>query len=203
MDPLCGWCYGFSDVMQQMQEKYKGEYAFTVIPGGMITGSRVAPISEMAKYILNSYKGVEGYSGVKFGEPYLDLLRDGKEISNSEPSCRAIHVFKQKQEEKALDFAHELQLKIFRDGKSWNDESTFREVAEQFGLKGDEFIAETETEESRYGTQQEFQWVQAAGITGFPCTILEKGGKYYMLAQGYKPLEMVEEVLENINRSEQ
>lgn len=201
MDPLCGWCYGFSNVMQQLQEKYKDTYDFQVIPGGMITGSRVAPVSEMANYILGAYHRVEEGTGVKFGEPYLDLLREGTEINNSEPPCRAIHTFREQHPEKALDFAHKLQLKMFLEGKSWNSDETYRELATEFGLDGDAFVKDMNTEESKYGTQQDFQWVQGAGISGFPCTVLQAGGKYYMLAQGYKPLEAVEEVLTNVNKS--
>lgn len=201
MDPLCGWCYGFSNVMQQLQEKYKGPYEFQVIPGGMITGPRVAPVSEMANYILGAYHRVEEYAGVKFGEPYLDVLREGTEISNSEPPCRAIHTFREIMPEKVLDFTHQLQHKMFFEGKSWNSDETYRELATEFGLDADEFITAMNTEENKYGTQQDFQWVQGAGINGFPCLVIQTGGKYYMLAQGYKPLEAVEEVLANVNNS--
>lgn len=201
MDPLCGWCYGFSNVMQQLREKYKDTYDFQVIPGGMITGQRVAPVSEMADYILGAYKRVEDLAGVKFGEPYLDLLREGTEMNNSEPPCRAIHTFREMIPEKVLSFTHQLQLKMFLEGKSWNSDDTYRELATEFDIDPDEFITNMHSEESKYGTQQDFQWVQAAGISGFPCTVVQTGGKYYMLAQGYKPLEIVEEVLTNVNKS--
>ena len=201
MDPLCGWCYGFSNVMQQFEEKYKDTYDFQVIPGGMITGERVAPVSEMANYILGAYKRVEDTAGVTFGEPYLDLLRAGTEISNSEPPCRAMHTFREMHPEKIIDFTHELQLAIFRDGKSCNDNNTYKELATSFGLNGDEFVAAMNTEEIKYGTQQDFQWVQGAGISGFPCLVIQLEGKYYMIAQGYKPLEAIEEVLQNVNKS--
>jgi putative protein-disulfide isomerase len=154
MDPLCGWCYGFSGVMQELQGKYKDTLVFKVIPGGMITGERVAPVAAMANYILGAYKRVEEYTGALFGEPYLDMLRAGTEISNSEPPCRAIHTFSAQYPERALDFTHQLQLKIFRDGKSWNEESTYRELAVYFGIDADKFIQDMDTEENRYGTHK-------------------------------------------------
>lgn len=197
MDPLCGWCYGFSNVMQELEEKYADDFDFRVISGGMITGSRVGPVSNMAEYILSAYKRVEEYTGAIFGEPYLDHLRKGTDINNSEPPCRAIYTFAQIKPELALDFAHALQLKQFQEGKSFNDENTYRELATTFGIDADKFIASMNTEESKYGTQQEFQWVQAAGINGFPCTVLQKNDEqYYLLAQGYQPLATVESTLE-------
>jgi putative protein-disulfide isomerase len=198
MDPLCGWCYGFSPVLQQLKEKYAGDFDFRVVTGGMITGARVAPVAEMAGYILGAYKRVEEYTGVTFGEPYLDMLRKGTEISNSEPPCRAIYTFGQMQPEHVTEFAHEVQLALFVAGKSLNDDETYRELAAAFNIDGDRFFEKMNTEESRYGTQQDFQWAKAAGITGFPCTVLDTNGKYYMLAQGYRPLADVEQVLQSV-----
>jgi hypothetical protein len=58
-DALCGWCYGFSPVMQQLQEKYAGKLEFEVLSGGMIMGLRAGPIGEVAAYIEKAYPDVE------------------------------------------------------------------------------------------------------------------------------------------------
>lgn len=198
MDPLCGWCYGFSNVMQELEKKYAADFDFRIIVGGMITGERVGPVSNMSNYILGAYKRVEDFSGAKFGEPYLDFLRDGSDINNSEPPCRAIYAFGQMQPDKMVDFAHALQLKHFVDGKSFNDENTYRELAAAFRLNADEFIDSMNSEDVKYGTQQDFQWVKAAGIEGFPCTVLHYADQYYLLAQGFQKMESVEKVIESI-----
>lgn len=187
MDPLCGWCYGFSPVVTALYEAYHSAFDFRVISGGMITGARVAPVSEMAGYILNAYKRVEEYTGVVFGEPYLDRLREGVEMNDSEPGCRAMHTASQLAPDRALQYAHLLQKAIFLDGESWNDVAVFASVAAKLGIDRDMFSEAWSSEVMRYGTQQEFQWVQAAGITGFPCSVLQKEDQYYLLAQGYQP----------------
>ena len=196
MDPLCGWCFGFSPVILKIRDVYKGILDVQVTPGGMVTGARVGPVSVMTDYVLNAYKRVEEYSGVKFGEPYLGMLRKGTEIQDSEPPCRAIYTFRQAHPEQALDFAHELQLKQFHEGKSFNDAGTYKELARQFSIEPEEFVEIMETEESKYGTLQDFQWVQAAGITGFPCLVLQKGEEYFLVSRGFQPYEGAQEVLE-------
>jgi putative protein-disulfide isomerase len=198
MDPLCGWCYGFSHVMHQLQETYKDQLDFRVIPGGMVTGERVKPVAEIAGYVLSAYKRVEEYSGAKFGEPYLDMLRAGTEIQNSEPPCRAIVTFQNINPAEALNFAHQLQLKSFVEGKSLNDTDTYRELAIQFGIDPNVFITSMESEEMKYATTQEFQWVQAAGITGFPCTIVQKDDQYFLAARGFQPYDAIKETIEKI-----
>ena len=83
-DALCGWCYGFSPVMQQLHEKYSKEMDFTVLSGGMVTGERVGPIGQVAGYISEAYKTVEAHSGVQFGDGFLNgILKEGKAIFNS------------------------------------------------------------------------------------------------------------------------
>jgi putative protein-disulfide isomerase len=198
MDPLCGWCYGFSPVVKSLQENWRDRLNFRVITGGMITGARVEPIAAMAGYILKAYRNVEGHTGVTFGEAYLNVLRQGTAISNSEPSCRAIHAFSLQNPDLGIDFAHALQLGIFQDGHDWNNPEYFAEVAVRFGWEREAFLNIWNADAVRYSTQQEFQWVQAAGINGFPCVILEKKEQYYLVAQGYRPIDDVNQVLGKI-----
>ena len=78
-DALCGWCYGFSPVMEQFYRKQHDAVDFEVISGGMITGSRMGPIGEVAPYIRWAYKEVEEKTRVTFGEAFLkQVLEDGK-----------------------------------------------------------------------------------------------------------------------------
>src|ERR1043165_827458 len=94
MDPLCGWCFGFSSVMKQVQGAYPA-FRYQVITGGMMAGEARQPFSNLSGYVLKAYKRVEEFTGVKFGEPYLDMLREGTEMGDSGPPCRAIHAFQQ------------------------------------------------------------------------------------------------------------
>jgi putative protein-disulfide isomerase len=41
MDPLCGWCYGNSDNVLELFEKYKNEIKFEILPGGMWVGENI------------------------------------------------------------------------------------------------------------------------------------------------------------------
>lgn len=198
MDPLCGWCYGFGNVISKAQAEYKDKMQFVVKPGGMVTGLSVQPVAATADYILGAYKRVEEYAGVTFGTPYLDMLREGSEISNSEPPCRAIHTFNQLKPELSVDFAHALQKKLYVEGKSLNSDETYKELATEFGLDAEPFLADMEQEENKYGTAQEFQWVKGAGITGFPCCIIHKDDQYFLVARGYQPYEQLQNVIEKV-----
>ncbi|MGF6846805.1 putative protein-disulfide isomerase [Chitinophaga sp. W3I9] len=199
-DPLCGWCYGFTPVVQQLQERSSGNMEFNILSGGMITGDNRHPFSSMKAYIQREHTNVENATGVKFGAAFLEKLLPSEEIMDSEKPSVALTVFKQYQPENAITFAHDMQVALNYNGQSLNNDSTYRSLIKKFSLPEDEFINRLHDENYRYETQQEFQLIQNWGITGFPAAILDTGKQLYLCARGYTPLDKLEETIQNILR---
>ncbi|MBO9733210.1 MAG: DsbA family protein [Chitinophaga sp.] len=197
-DPLCGWCYGFTPVVQQLQERAGNNMTFDILSGGMITGANRHPWSSMANYIQQAHVNVENMTGVKFGANFLEKLLPSEEMMDSEKPSIALTVFKEYQPENAITFAHDMQVALNYDGLSLNNDSTYRELIKKFSLPEEEFIAKLGEEHYRYETNQEFQLIQNWGITGFPAAILDTGKQLYLCARGYTPLNKLEETIENI-----
>jgi putative protein-disulfide isomerase len=197
-DPLCGWCYGFTPVVQQLQERDNGNMEFNILSGGMITGDNRHPFSSMATYIQREHTNVEAMTGVKFGQAFLEKLLPSEEIMDSEKPSIALTVFKQYQPENAITFAHDMQVALNYNGQSLNNDSTYRTLIKKFSLPEDEFISRLHDEHYRYETNQEFQLIQNWGITGYPAAILDTGKQLYLCARGFTPLDKLEETIKNI-----
>lgn len=200
-DALCGWCYGFSPVMQRIHEKYAGRLEFEVLSGGMIMGLRAGPIGEVAPYIAKAYPDVENATGIRFGEPFLqNILAPGTAIFSSEMPGIALTVFRKHRPEQVVEFAHMLQNALYADGIELSVLENYIPLVEPFGLSGTDFIREMQSEESRYETLMEFQTVANWGVNGFPTVLLkpEHDDQYYMIARGYTPFERLETVIGKI-----
>lgn len=200
-DALCGWCYGFSPVMQQIHEKYAGRLDFEVLSGGMIMGLRAGPIGEVAAYIEKAYPDVERATGIRFGEGFLhNILRPGTAIFSSEMPGIALTVFRKHKPEQAVEFAHALQNALYFSGIELSLLENYRPLAEQFGLSGNDFVREMQAEENRYETMLEFQTVANWGVNGYPTVLLkpDHDHQYYMIARGYTPFERLDEVIGKI-----
>lgn len=200
-DALCGWCYGFSPVMQQIHEKYAGLLDFEVLSGGMIMGLRAGPIGEVAAYIERAYPDVERATSVRFGEGFLqNILRPGTAIFSSEMPGIALTVFRKHKPEQAVEFAHALQNALYFNGIELSALDNYRPLAEQFGLSGNDFVREMQAEENRYETMLEFQTVANWGVNGYPTVLLkpDHDHQYYMIARGYTPFERLDEVIGKI-----
>ncbi|KAA9338385.1 DsbA family protein [Hymenobacter busanensis] len=198
-DPLCGWCYGMSPVMQRLAEEYADRVPVAVLSGGMFTGDEVGPIRDAWGYIGQALEQVEAVTGVQFGESFRQLGAAGGYLNDSEPPSRALQVFKQ------LDplgrdtaFAHALQQAHFGDGRDLNDFATYEPLIQSFGLDVAEFKRWWDSDAARQATRHEFDVVQRMGVQGFPTLIFAHGQQGYVLARGYQPYEQIKAGLEQL-----
>lgn len=193
-DALCGWCYGFSPVMNQFHETYKDSASFEVISGGMITGNRVGPIGEVAPYISWAYKEVEKATGVQFGDTFINkTLKDGKAIFSSIPPAVALSVFKSMDTaDRSLQFASQLQHAIYFDGIEPEETESYGEIASDFGFDSAEFITKIKDSVYLQLAQKDFQFSQTLQVSGFPMVFVKIRDVYYKIGSGYLPYEQLE-----------
>ena len=198
-DALCGWCFAFSPVMQQVEQTYGDRLNIQVINGGLRTGTSVEPISSMASYILQAYKRVEEMSGVRFGEPFLNgTLKKGTMRLDSEPFARAMAIVRERKPEQALAFARLLHKLIYIDGVDPLTDAAYAPYAEQVGVPQGEFLAAMAEPRYRDMAQADFQLAQQLGATGFPALFVKLEGKLYRLTNGYVSYSELQPTLEEV-----
>lgn len=185
-DPLCGWCYGFSPVIQKFYDETAELNEVKVISGGMVTGERTGPIGEVAPYIKNAYLDVESSTGIKFGEAFLkDVLEEGSTIFTSVPPSIALAVFKDLMPEKQLQFAGDIQKAIYYDGVAPEDLQAWSERAAQYGLDQQDFHERLKSERYAQKAREDFLEAQTLGVRGFPTVFVKNGDHMHLLARGY------------------
>lgn len=192
-DALCGWCYGFSPVIEKLYNKYNDRIGFDVVSGGMRLGDSAGPISEIAGYIRKAHKDVERISGVKFGEAFLDgTLERGTAIFSSEKPAWALSVFKQYFPDKAVLFSGEIQRAIYVDGMEPDNVSAYGKYAAKFGIDANEFTKKMHEPAARLLAEKDFEQTALWDIGGFPSVIYEKEGRYFLIARGYASFDEVD-----------
>lgn len=197
-DPMCGWCYAFSNVMAQIFEEYKQHFNFRVLSGGMMIGEGAVPAHQMADYILQAYQRVEQTSGIKFGEKYLDIFRDGTYILNSELGCKAVTTIKEFAPEITYQFVKDLQNAHFVDGMSLNTSATYDYILNKYNIDLPKFNELLNSEEITAKTYGEFAFVKQLGVRGYPAVLLNHNNKFYSISAGYSHYQNIKEMLDNI-----
>ena len=194
-DAMCGWCYAFGGVIDELSLKYTDFFDFIAVSGGMVVGDRIAPIGELKDFLKNAIPRVEEYSGVKFGDKYKALVEEGSYINNSIKPAIALSAFKSMKPYESVEFAHDLQFELFYNGKSLNEKEVYLELATNFDIDGNELLARMNNEQFHKYANDDFEFVKKLGINGFPCVLGETKKGLYMLAQGYVKEEEMDKTL--------
>jgi putative protein-disulfide isomerase len=185
-DPMCGWCYGFDPVMEQVGNEWGDRFQFHVVSGGMITGDRQGIIApHMAQYILNTVPRLEKMTGMKFGDTFLAALRNGTYYASSVRPSRAMVVFRGMRPDSAIAFAHAMQKELFLHGRGLEDDATYIGLCGSLGLDGEAFIKALNDTASLVAAEENFALSARLGVSGFPAVIGVRDGKATVLTNGY------------------
>jgi putative protein-disulfide isomerase len=197
MDTMCGWCYGFSDVITEIQEKYKDVYDFNILPGGMWTGGGVKTMNNrLGDYIKGHNVSVEQLTGKKFGEGFnKNILESTSIVLDSFPGAKAVAVIQKIKGEVAFSFLKKLQEAFFVAGKDMNDLEVYTEIAESFSISREQFEKEFLSEDLTQETLKYFDMVASMGVASYPTVIVVEGNKGTMISQGYSSFEDLDRIL--------
>ena len=199
-DALCGWCFGFSSVMDTFYKKYEEEASFHVISGGLFLGERIGPINEVAAYIkAGAYKQVEETASVVFGEAFLEVL-DGKRemLMDSHYPAMAMAIVKEQFPKKAMLFAHTLLNAFYKDGINPSEIVAYLPYVTSLGISETDFLFRMQQPIYRKKALQEFDYFQQMQLGGFPSVIVTVGDEHFLLAKGYTHPDDLEARYQNV-----
>jgi putative protein-disulfide isomerase len=200
-DAYCGWCYGFSKVIQQVALDFKNQLETEVLSGGMILPEKPVHISATAGYIQNSYKKVEELTGATFGSDYLWHIfnfEDSDWFPHSEKPAIALCIFKEFYPDRSIEFAADLQYALHYEGRDLTDDEAYRHLLEKYSIHPEIFYERLKSEEYKEKANYEFSLVKQLKVTGFPAVLLQTGElKFHLLANGFTDYETLKTRLSN------
>lgn len=185
-DALCGWCYGFSEVMSKLYQEYKDDFSFEVISGGMILGDREGPISNAAELIKTHLPRIEETTGVVFGEGFWKVLEDGTQFQSSEKPAIALAVFKSFLPEQAVLFAADLHKAKFTIGADLSLDESYLPIISEYKIDAADFLRKLNSEEFKQAAYYEFALAKQLQVSGYPAAFIKVDDRnFHMIAKGY------------------
>jgi putative protein-disulfide isomerase len=194
-DAYCGWCYGFSPVINNIEQYFKDEIDTTVLSGGMILPPEPIPIDAMAPYIKDAYPQVEKLTGIRFGEDFLWHINNPDRSDwymNSEKPAIAMCVFKNYFPAKAISFATDLQYALNSEGRDLTDDEAYRHLLEKYDLPVEEFYSRMKEPFFKEEAYEEFALMKQFKVTGYPSVLIQTTEtRFNLVAQGFADFETV------------
>ena len=132
-DPLCGWCYGASPLIEAAR-KMNG-LDIELHAGGLMTGPNRQPVTEaLRRYVLEHDQRIAALTGQPFGAAYINgLLNDAAAVFDSEPPIDAILAAEQLGG-RGLDMLERIQKAHYVEGRRVADRGALVDLAADIGL---------------------------------------------------------------------
>ncbi len=195
---MCGWCFGFSGIIQRAAKEFSNDFEFDIISGGMVVGAREGKVGEFADYIISAYPRVEEYTGVKFGELYLTRLKSRELYTSSVKPAIAIEAFKVYNRKDAIAFASAIQYAYFVEGKDLESDEVYLDLIKPFDIIDNLFHQKLKDESMKEQTFLGFKGAADMGIKGYPALLAVKDNRYYPLTHGFVEYETIKQLFEKL-----
>ena len=201
-DAYCGWCYGFSDVISKIADRFKDQLEFEVLSGGMILPEKPVHIKVSADFIAKAYKGVEATTGKKFGADYLWHILNAEDSDwypHSEKPAIAMCIFKEYYPERCIEFASDLQYALHYEGRDLTDNEAYRHLLEKYGINEEAFYEKLASEEYKEYAHYEFSLVKQLKVEGYPTVFIQtKESSFHMVSRGFTEEEVLAEKINKV-----
>jgi len=201
-DAYCGWCYGFSPVIRELWVKYREQFDFETISGGMIPVEATKHIGAIAEYIQGAYQTVEQMTGVTFGKDYLWHIFNPDESDwypNSEMAAIAMAIFREVYPDQTIAFASDLQYSLYEEGRDLTDKEAYRHLLEKYSIDTEVFYQKLGSDAYKEKAYYDFSLIKQLRVNGFPTVFLQLDeSKLYMISRGFSTLDDVEQRMNKI-----
>lgn len=189
-DPMCSWCYGYSSVINALEEKHSVQ----LVMGGL-RGAETPPMTtELRKTIQHHWEKVQTTTESD-GQPVAFDFDRGIPLGfvyNTEPACRAVVVMQQLNPALALPYMADVQQRFYAKAEDVTQVELLASIAADHGVSESEFLAHLEADEAKAATRDHFVTTQQCGVSGFPALMLKRDGEWHPVSMGYSSLAVVE-----------
>ncbi|HRN57852.1 MAG TPA: DsbA family protein [Agriterribacter sp.] len=203
-DAYCGWCYGFSPVMQQLEAQCRDILDVEVLSGGMILPEKPRHIGVIADHIRQSYPSIEAHTGISFGKDYLWHIhhpQDSDWFPCSEKPAIALCIMKDIYPRLAVSFASALQYALHFEGRDLCDDEAYRHLLNKFQIPVHMFYEKLHSTAYKEKAHYEFALCQQLKVTGFPALFLQTAeNRFYTIALGYTDYNTLQNRVEKVLR---
>ena len=189
-DPMCSWCWGFSPVMQAIQQRFGAALPVRLILGGLRPGTTQPMDPRDLLDVRGHWEHVREASGQPFDFGFFDR---GGFVYDTEPASRAVVVLRRRGMATGLAALQRIQRAFYAHNQDVTDVDTLAALAAEFGVAPADFRDEFAHDDAVQETLADFATAHGAGVRGFPTLIAGSGrdDRYALITHGFQPAERI------------
>jgi putative protein-disulfide isomerase len=194
-DPMCSWCWGIADELQQLRDHYSGKLEFELVLGGLRPGGGEEWNDRFKDFLRGHWEHVEAASGQEFNYSLLELNHFNYD---TEPPSRAVVIARQYLDNDNFLFFKDVQKRFYSDNADPNKLNFYEEICEKYDIPFEEFKAKMADESIKKLTYVDFAIAQKYGVRGFPSVLIQKDGTLQYITRGYSTFGQMKERIDTV-----
>jgi putative protein-disulfide isomerase len=188
-DPMCSWCWAFRPTWRKIVERVPPEIGIQRLLGGLAPDSMAPMERELQVFLQQTWRTIQ--QRVPGSEFNFDFWRQCKPRRSTYPACRAVIAACEQGAAYEETMIHAIQRAYYLQARNPSDDSVLIELAGEMGLDRERFAARLNAPETRDQLRAEIALGQHMGAQGFPSLILQREGRYRLLAYDYNDPQVV------------
>jgi len=188
-DPMCSWCWGFTEVYRQLLEGLPAEVEIRRLLGGLAPDSDVPMPDSMQAMLQQTWRRIEMMiPGRQFNFEFWNRCVPRR---STYPACRAVIAAREQGEQYDTLMTAAIQQAYYQQARNPSDNETLIELAQEIGLDADRFGSELLDAKTHRQLLDEIELARSIGIDGFPSLMLEREGKHFPILSNYSDVDPI------------
>jgi len=197
-DPMCSWCWGFSDVYEKFINKLDDSFKVKRLIGGLAPDSDVPMNDETKVMVQNAWHAIEKtILDIKFN---FDYWESNTPKRSTYPACRAVIAARAQGELFDLKMTMAIQTAYYHHAKNPSEIDILLELAVDMGLDSDLFKKDIISAKTQEILLDEIKQARMMKANSFPSIILKMNQSFYPISIDYldekKMLTELEQLLQ-------
>lgn len=188
-DPMCSWCWGFTDVYQQLVERLPEEIEVRRLLGGLAPDSDVPMPEPMQAMLQQTWHRIETMIPGKVFN--FDFWSQCVPRRSTYPACRAVIAAREQGDRYDPIMTRAIQQAYYQQARNPSDNETLIELAAEVGLDANRFASQLLDPQTHQQLLDEINTARSIGIDSFPSLMLERGGQYYPVLSNYSNVDQI------------
>lgn len=182
-DPMCSWCYAFSQSWTALLKELPQEIEIIYLVGGLAPDTNEPMPLATQKMVQQAWQRIEqSVPSVYFN---WDFWSHNTPIRSTYPACRAVLAAKKQRTEAEVNMIRAIQTAYYQQAKNPSLAETLHACAHELGLDVKTFIEDLKSPMIGSELQQQIQQARSMDVYSYPSLRLVNNNTVFPIAINY------------------
>lgn len=186
-DPMCSWCWGFTDTYQSLVEQLPEDIKVLRLLGGLAPDSDEVMNESTKLMVQQAWQRIEQMIPAK--QFNYDFWTKCQPRRATYPACRAIIAAREQGVEYDELMTRRIQQAYYQQARNPSDNDTLVELAADLGLDSKRFADQLISAETQRKLMDEISLARSMGINSFPSLVLDLDGRLESVLVNYTDVD--------------